>query len=386
MNIAYREFQIFAKPIGSICNLGCHYCYYLRKKFLYPENGSFTMSDEILERYIIQHINASQGSTISFSWHGGEPTLLGLNFFHRVVEIQRKHKPSNCRIINGIVTNGTLLNKDWCNFFVKERFAIGISIDGPQEIHDRHRVTKNQRPTFNQVMHGYKLLKQYNINCDVLCVINSHNVQYPNKIYQFFKQIGVKYITFLPLVEPQLDAKDGVSQNTVPSSAWGKFLCAIFDEWIEHDIGSVKIQIFEESARIALGQEHALCIFKEICGDVPVVEHNGDFFSCDHFVDPQHYLGNIKETPLIELLESKAQKAFGQAKLDTLPKYCLSCKVRYLCNGECPKNRLIKTPDGESGLNYLCEGYRQFFNYCKPFIDAIAELRQNESNMHPKDI
>lgn len=375
---ASKEFQIFVKPIGSICNLGCHYCYYLSKKSLYSENESFRMSDEILEKYIVQHINASQGPTISFSWHGGEPTLLGLNFFSKVVEIQRKHKPSNRRIINGIVTNGTLIDKDWCNFFVKEGFAVGISIDGSQEMHNLYRVTKNQEPTFDQVMHGYNMLKQYNINCDVLCVVNSYNAKYPNKIYQFFKQIGARYITFLPLVEPQPDTKDGVSQNTVPSSVWGNFLCAIFDEWIEEDIGSVRIQIFEESARIALGQEHALCIFKEICGNVPVVEHNGDFFSCDHFVDPQHYLGNITEKPLIELLESENQKAFGQAKLDTLPKYCLSCEVRYLCNGECPKNRFIKAPDGENGLNYLCEGYKQFFNHCKPFISAIADFQQKQ--------
>lgn len=377
---ASREFQIFAKPIGAICNLQCQYCYYLSKVDIYPNGESFKMSDEILEKYIIQLINASQGPVISFSWHGGEPTLLGLDFFRRVVELQRKHQPPNYMIINGIQTNGTLLDQNWCNFFAKERFAVGISLDGPQEIHDRYRITKNQKPTFDQVMHGYKLLKQYNINCDILCVVNSYNVKYPIQIYQFFKQIGAKYITFLPLVEPRSNTKDIVSQRTVPSSAWGDFLCAIFDEWIENDISSIKVQIFEESARIAQQQEHALCIFKEICGNVPVVEHNGDFFSCDHFVDPQHYLGNIQETPLIELLESNAQKAFGRAKLNTLPQYCWSCEVRHLCNGECPKNRFIKAPDGENGLNFLCEGYKSFFKHCQPFIEAIADLYQLEQN------
>jgi len=375
---ASREFQVFAKPIGSICNLDCHYCYYLKKENLYPKGESFRMPDDILEKYIVQHISASPDPEISFSWHGGEPTVLGLDYFRKIVALQRKHQPSNRRIINGIQTNGTLLDDNWCRFLKAESFAVGLSLDGPQEMHDRYRVTKDHKPTYEQVMCGYELLRQYGIHCDILCVVNSHNVQHPPQVYRFFKQIKAQYVSFLPLVEQQPDAEGGVSQRTVSAEAWGAFLCAIFDEWVQHDIGKIKVQIFEESVRISFGQEHALCIFRKTCGDVPVIEHNGDFFSCDHFVNDKHHLGNIQETPLVELLESQAQRAFGQAKLNTLPHYCQACDVRAMCNGECPKNRFILTPDGETGLNYLCAGYKRFFTYCQPFVTEVARLwRQN---------
>jgi len=380
---ASRGFQIFAKPVGSICNLDCHYCYYLKKKHLYPENEVFRMSDDILEEYIVQHINASADPVIRFSWHGGEPTVLGLDYFRKIVALQRKHRPSNQRIINGIQTNGTLLDEDWCRFLAAEGFAVGLSLDGPQEMHDRFRVTKDQKPTYERVMRGYRLLRQHRIHCDILCVVNAHNVQYPTQVYRFFKQIEAQYVTFLPLVEPQPDQafekslskkERGVSHRTVPAEALGAFLCAIFDEWMEQDIGRIKVQIFEEAARTAFGQEHELCIFRKTCGDVPVVEHNGDFFSCDHFVDAEHCLGNIQETPLVELLESPAQRAFGQAKLDTLPRYCQACEVRAMCNGGCPKNRFLQTPDGEPGLNYLCAGYKRFFTHCQPFVAELSAL------------
>jgi uncharacterized protein len=211
-------------------------------------------------------------------------------------------------------------------------------------------------------------------------VVNAHNVQYPTQIYRFFKQIKAQYVTFLPLVEPQLDAEGGVSRRTLPADAWGDFLCAIFDEWVSQDVGQIKIQIFEEATRIAFGQEHSLCIFRPTCGDIPVIEHNGDFFSCDHFVDAEHCLGNIQQTPLVELLESPAQRAFGQAKLDTLPRYCQECEVRAMCHGGCPKNRFIQTPDGEAGLNYLCAGYKRFFTHCRPFVaEVAAEWRRQTS-------
>ena len=223
-------------------------------------------------------------------------------------------------------------------------------------------------------MHGYDLLQQYGVPCEILCVVNSQNVQYPLQVYRFIKQINARYVTFLPLVEPQSDAEGGVSSRTVPAEAWGDFLCIIFDEWMSQDIGRIKVQIFEEAARTAFGQKHSLCIFRKTCGDIPVIEHNGDFFSCDHFVDAEHHLGNIIETPLGELLESPAQRAFGQAKLDTLPRYCQACDVRAMCNGGCPKNRFLMTPDGEVGLNYLCAGYKSFFTHCRPFIAEIAAL------------
>ncbi len=370
---ASHEFQVFVKPIGSICNLDCHYCYYLKKEQLYPKGESFRMPDDILEEYIVQHIEASPEPVISFSWHGGEPTVLGLDYFRKIVALQSKHQPPNRRIANGMQTNGTLLDDEWCRFLAGEGFVIGLSLDGPPEMHNRYRVTKDQKPTFEQTMRGYELLQQHQIYCDILCVVNDHNVQNPTEVYRFFKRINAHYLTFLPMVEPQPDVEGGVSPITVSAKAWGEFLCTIFDEWINQDIGRIKVQIFEEAARTAFRQEHSLCIFRPICGDVPVIEHNGDFFSCDHFVDTEHHLGNIRETPLVNMLESPEQRAFGQAKLKTLPRYCQECEVRAMCNGECPKNRFIRTPDGEEGLNFLCAGYKRFFTYCQPWVAEVAD-------------
>ena len=296
MDKTSRDFQVFVKPIGSICNLSCEYCYYLKKIQLYPGGESFCMPDIILEEYIVQHIEASAEPVIRFSWHGGEPTLLGLDYFRKIVAIQRKYQPSDQRIANGIQTNGTLLDEDWCRFLADEGFFVGLSLDGPQERHDRHRLTKGGKPTFDRTMQGYEILLQHQVSTDILCVVNADNVQHPEQVYRFFKEIEVKYISFLPMVEPQPKTRSGVSALTVPAEAWGNFLCIIFDEWVNQDIGKIKVQIFEEAARTAFGQEHSLCIFRPICGDIPVVEHNGDFYSCDHFVDDKHRLGNIIET------------------------------------------------------------------------------------------
>lgn len=378
------EFQVFTKPAGSTCNLGCHYCYYLKKQQLYPADESFRMPDAILEEYIVQHIDAWPDSVIRFSWHGGEPTVLGVNYFRKIVALQRKHLPSGRHLVNGIQTNGTLLDEEWCRFLAGEGFTVGISLDGPRKMHDRYRVTKDQKPTYEQTMHGYRLLQQHRVSCEILCVVNAHNVQYPTEVYRFFKQLNTQYISFLSLVEPRPHAEGGVSNRSVPSEAWGAFLCTIFDEWMAQDIGRVKVQIFEEATRPAFGQEHTLCIFKRICGGVPVVEHNGDFYSCDHFVDAEHCLGNIRKTPLVELLESPAQTAFGQAKLTGLPEHCRACEVRTMCNGGCPKNQFLRTPDGERGLNYLCTGYRSFFNHCQPFVNEIAAIwRQQQIRTGP---
>ncbi len=376
---ASREFQVFAKPAGPLCNLGCHYCYYLKKEQLYPKGDSFRMPDHVLERYIAQHIDASPAPVISFSWHGGEPTLLGLDYFHRIVALQRKHQPPNQRITNGIQTNGTLLDEDWCRFLAAENFAVGLSLDGPPEMHDRYRLTKGQKPTHEQAMRGYTLLRQYRIPCDILCVVHAQNVQHPTEVYRFFKQIKAGFMTFLPLVEPLSENQDSVSPATVPAEALGSFLCTIFDEWKSQDIERVKVQLFEEMARTALGQERALCIFRKTCGDVPVVEHNGDFFSCDHFVDVEHRLGNIQETPLVDLLEGPAQRVFGQAKAETLPCYCQKCEVLDLCHGGCPKDRILHTSDGEAGLNYLCAGYKKFFTHCQSFVTELSALWRQQS-------
>jgi uncharacterized protein len=371
---AVRSFQVFAKPISYVCNLSCKYCYYLKTCQIYPQSASCRMTDEILQDYIIQHINASTEPVIRFSWHGGEPTILGLNYFRKIVALQRKHCPPNQQIVNGIQTNGTLLDEAWCSFFASEGFAVGLSLDGPQEMHDKFRVTKHQKPTYESTMQGYRLLQRYQVNTDVLCVVNAYNVQFPLLMYRFFKQIGTQFITFLPLVELSLDTDGGVTSRSVPSDAWGQFLCMIFNEWRDQDIGQVTVRMFEEAIRTALNQEHALCILRPICGDIPVLEYNGDVYSCDHYVDRKHYLGNIIKSPLTELLDSPEQKAFGTAKLVTLPRYCKDCEVRAMCNGGCPKNRILKTPCGEPGLNYLCRGYKRFFKHCQPFVSTVAEL------------
>lgn len=378
MKTVSREFQIFAKPVGSTCNINCSYCYYHGKKSLYPKTNDLLMADNILEEYIIQHIQASTENIINFSWHGGEPLLAGIEFYRKVLRFQITHKPADKKIINGIQTNGTLINEEWCRFFAREHFLVGISIDGPAEFHDICRRTKDNRTSWKQVYKGYQLLKKHSVLPEILCVVNSENVRQPLVIYNFFKQIGAKYITFLPLVEHEHGSSAGVSRNSVKSEQYGHFLSNIFDEWVEKDIGEIKIQIFEEAARAAFNQEHTLCVFKINCGGVPVVEHNGDFFSCDHFVNREHLLGNIKDHSLTYFLDSKEQKLFGKAKSLKLPRYCKECKVRTMCNGECPKNRFILTPGGEPGLNYLCAGYRYFFNHCRPFVEAIASAWKNQ--------
>jgi uncharacterized protein len=371
---ASRDFQVFAKPAGAICNLDCRYCYYLKKQHFYPEGEPFRMSDDVLEDYVVQHIEASTGPIVNFSWHGGEPTVLGLDYFRNIVALQRKHQPPGWRINNAMQTNGTLLDEKWCRFFSAEHFGVGLSLDGPRELHDHYRVTKGQKPSHKLAMRGFGLLRRFKIPCNILCVVHDQNVKHPTQVYRFFKEIGGRYLGFLPVVEPAPDADGGVSPHTVPAEAFGAFLCTIVDEWARQDIGRVAVQIFEEAGRPARGLEHSLCIFRETCGDIPAVEHTGDFFSCDHFVDEPHRLGNIRETPLAELLESPAQRAFGQAKLDTLPRYCQTCAVRPMCNGGCPKDRFIRTPDGEDGLNYLCAGFKRFFTHSLPYMLELASL------------
>ncbi|MFO7932647.1 MAG: anaerobic sulfatase maturase [Bacteroidales bacterium] len=369
-----REFQVFVKPVGAACNMACRYCYYLEKEKLYPAETRFQMPVELLEEYIRKHIEASSEPVIGFSWHGGEPTMAGLDYFKRIVELQNRFCPSGSRIVNGIQTNGTLLDDDWCSFLAQEHFVVGISMDGPKELHDLYRHSKNGSSTFERTLHGYRLLKEHGVIPEILCVVNAGNVRYPLEIYTFFKQLQANYITFLPLVEREPDADSGASELSVPPEAFGNFLISVFDRWKKEDIGRVKVQIFEEATRTAFGQDHTLCIFKRQCGGVPVVEYNGDFYSCDHFVDEAHRLGNIMNHTLAELLDSPQQQSFGAAKRNTLPRYCLECEVLDMCNGECPKNRFILTPDGEGGLNYLCAGYRKFFNHCRPFVEEVARV------------
>jgi len=372
-----EEFQIFVKPAGAKCNLHCSYCYYLSKESLYASGSYKIMPEDILEEYIVQHFKASPGPDVFFSWHGGEPLLAGMEFYRKAVELENKHKPESFTVYNGIQTNGLLINDEWCRFLAENDFYVGISMDGPEEFHNAFRIYSNGKPSFKKVLEGCRLLQKYNIRNEILCVVSSANVSKPLEIYRFFKSLDARFITFLPLVIRDLSKPGHVHDISVPAEEFGRFLCIIFDEWIAEDIGRIKIQIFEEAVRPAFGQEHSLCIFKKVCGRVPVIELNGDFYSCDHFVDPEHHVGNIMSHPVSVLLNSEKQRNFGMEKLRTLPEFCIQCDVREMCNGECPKNRFIKTPDGEPGLNYLCPGYRIFFRHIKPFVEAVgAEWRR----------
>lgn len=371
------NFQVFVKPVGAACNLACSYCYYLDKKKIHNDNTGLTMNDSVLEAYIIQHIKLSTEPGIFFSWHGGEPTLAGLKFFRRVIELQQKFTPPASFIVNGIQTNGTLVDHEWCRFLKQHNFIVGLSLDGPENFHSGNRLNKNRKSSFDDVIRGYQLLKQYQIPCEILCVLSAANAGYPLEIYRFFKQLNAEYITFLPLVEKHPSNRQRVSDRSVAPHAFGEFLCSVFDEWKTFDIGKIKIQVFEEALRSAFNLEHSLCIFRKTCGRVPVVERNGDFYSCDHYVNGENLLGNICITPMDQLLESPAQKAFGNSKWESLPGYCLKCEVREQCNGACPKDRFVNTPDDEPGLNYLCEGYKKFFNHVKPFVREVAQAWQS---------
>ena len=367
-----RPIHIMTKPIGPICNLDCAYCYYLEKEALYPGTSSFKMSDALLEHYVRQYIEASPGPQVHFAWQGGEPTLMGLDFFRRVVELQQKYLPSGWTCTNALQTNGTLLTPDWCEFLKANHFLVGISIDGPAHLHDHYRVDKGQRPTHSKVMRGLRLLQEHGVEYNVLCVVNNVNAEEPLNVYNFFKENGVEWIQFIPIVEHLGDGK--VSSRSVGPEQWGRFLTAIFDEWVRHDVGRIFVQTFEETIRNEAGLTGGLCVFQETCGDALAMEHNGDLFSCDHFVLPEFKLGNILELPIVEMANSPEQIAFGKAKRDALPSYCRRCEVLSLCYGECPKNRFVTTPDGEPGLNYLCAGYRRFFNHVRPTVQRILAL------------
>jgi uncharacterized protein len=339
------------------------------------------MNEGMLEEYIVQHFGAASGPDVDFSWHGGEPTTLGVSFYQKAVELQRKHKPAGWRVRNGIQTNGILLDEEWCRFLAKEGFSVGLSLDGPAELHDPYRVTRGGKPTHAQAMRAYEQLRGHRIHIDILCVVHNLNVRAPLTVYRFFREIGCQYLGFLPVVEQSPETTNGVSPHTPSAEDYGAFLCKIFDEWNGRDVGRMMVQTLEEAARPALGLEHSLCVFRETCGQIPVVEHNGDFFPCDHYVDHEHRLGNIRETPLGELLDGEALQDFGEAKRGALPRYCRECEVLAMCNGGCPKYRFIRTPDGEPGLNYLCAGLKRFFLHSRA---PLARLAARERKPEPK--
>ena len=367
-----------------MCNLDCQYCYYRDKSSLYPDAGTFQMTESILEEYIVQHFEAAPGPEVDFSWHGGEPTTRGVGFFRKAVELQRKHKPAGWHVRNGIQTNGILLDEDWGRFLAGEGFSVGLSLDGPAELHDTYRVTRGGQPTHKLTMRAYELLRRLEIHTDILCVVHNLNARAPLSVYRFFREIGCRYVGFLPAVERSPETANGVSPHTPSAEEYGTFLCRIFDEWIARDVGRIMVQSFDEAARPLLGLEHSLCVFRETCGQIPVLEHNGDLFPCDHFVDREHRLGNIRETPLSRLLEDEAQRSFGEAKRNSLPRYCRECEVLAMCNGGCPKYRIIQTPDGDAGLNYLCAGLKHFFLHSRaPLESLVSRQRQSPHSIRP---
>lgn len=380
------------KPIGPLCNLDCEYCFYLEKETLYPEKSNFRMSDEVLENYIKSYIESQPGQEVSFAWQGGEPTLLGVKFFRRVVELQKKYGEGR-QISNAFQTNGTLLDDEWGEFLRESGFLVGISIDGPARLHDRYRVDKMQKPTFERVMLGVEMLKKHEVEFNTLTVVNRANSKHPLEVYRFLKKIGSGFIQFIPLVErsvepgsdsgldlaapPDIEEKNPhtlVTSWSVRADDYGEFLVKIFDEWVRHDVGKTFVQIFDVALGNWTGMGGGLCVFSEKCGLGLALEHNGDLYSCDHYVYPKFKLGNIMNLGLGEMVDSDFQKKFGSDKSDTLPNYCRQCEVRFACHGECPKHRFIRTPDGEPGLNYLCSAYKRFFNHVGPAMNTMGEL------------
>lgn len=373
-------FNVMLKPRGAICNLDCAYCYYLSKERLYP-GSRFRMSSELLETCTGQYIEAQRVPEVTFAWQGGEPTLMGLDFFRLAVEFQQEYCRPGVRIHNVLQTNGITLDDEWCRFFRKHNFLIGISLDGPRDLHDVYRVDKGGKPTFDHVMAGVALLKQHGVDFNILATVHAANADHPLEVYRFLRdEVGASFIQFIPIVELDNDTGfqegDKVAERSVAGRQYGAFLIAIFDEWVRRDVGRVFVQIFDVALTAWLGQRPGLCIFEETCGTALVMEHNGDFYSCDHFVEPRHELGNIQEISLVEMVGSEQQRQFGLTKRDMLPRYCRECQVRFICNGGCPKNRILRTPDGQPGLNYLCEGYKAFFTRIdRPMQIMAAELQ-----------
>ncbi|QQM31502.1 anaerobic sulfatase maturase [Martelella lutilitoris] len=387
----HLPFQVMGKPTGPRCNLDCTYCYYLEKEELYPDVKRFTMPDAVLEAYIRDYLASQAGfpsREIRFNWQGGEPTMLGLDYFRRIVDLQRKHLPRGKTIANTIQTNGTLLDDEWCAFLKDNDFLVGVSIDGPRELHDRFRTYRNGRPSHAAVMAGIERMKAHGVEFNTLTVVNRENAAYPEEIYQFLKDIGSTYLQFIPIVErtadghslapaPQID-EDGVTYDVTAWSvlprAYGDFLCGIFDAWISRDVGRVFVQFFDLQLGLWMGAPATMCWFAETCGQGPALEHNGDLYACDHYVYPEYRLGNVMEIPIAEMMASDAQRQFGLDKREALPAQCRSCDLRFACNGGCPKHRFLKTKDGEPGLNYYCRSMARFNRHAGPAMKVMAHL------------
>jgi uncharacterized protein len=370
-----------AKPAGAACNLACKYCFYLPKEKLYP-GSSLRMPDELLELYIKQLLEAHRAPKVTIAWQGGEPTLMGVAFYRQAIAYQERYRKPGMTFENTLQTNGTLLDDDWCEFFKENHFLIGLSLDGPRRLHDIHRVDKAGQPTFDRVMRGLRLLQRHGVEYNILVTVNRINGDYPTEVYRFLRdEAGTEWIQFIPVVERMnpnglnwIQAGDRVSPRAVRPEQFGRFLIQVFDEWVHNDVGRVYVQTFEAALRNWMGLPSGMCVFDRTCGYGLAMEHNGDLYACDHFVEPGYLRGNIQEKHMIEMVGSDQQVQFGRDKLDHLPKYCLECAVRFACNGECPKNRFVKTPDGMPGLNYLCAGYRAFFHRVDGAMRIMATL------------
>lgn len=373
-------YQVMLKPRGAICNLDCSYCYYLSKEKLYP-GSSFRMSDELLEEFIRQYIESQNVPEIVFAWQGGEPLLMGLDFYRKAIECQHRYAPQGVRIVNAFQTNGLLLDEEWCSFLHDHGFLIGLSLDGPEEMHDAFRVDRGGGPTWARVMKGLEHLQKHEVEFNILTCVHAANMHHPVEVYRFLRdEVEAWFIQFIPIVERHnntgLQEGERITDRSVTGQAYGSFLIDVFDEWVRSDVGSMFVQIFDVALAAWHGMRPSLCIFEETCGTALVMEHNGDLYCCDHFVEPRHLLGNIRGESMMDLVRSDQQREFGLAKRDTLPRFCRDCDVRFVCNGGCPKNRVLRTSDDEPGLNWLCEGYRAFFGHIDPAMRFMAgELR-----------
>lgn len=380
-----KPLYVMLKPAGAHCNLACKYCYYLEKNKLYPTAQRHLMSDEMLEQFTREYIEAQTMNQVLFTWHGGEPLLRSIDFYRKALSLQQKYAGGR-RIDNVIQTNGTLLTDEWCEFFAQNHWLVGISIDGPQPDHDHYRLTTAGKPSWKKVMQGIKLLKKHGVEWNAMAVVNAYNANHPLEFYRFFKENGCQFLQFTPIVERLTRHEDGrtlasladkdeisLSEASVTPEQWGYFLCAIFDEWVRKDVGKIFVEIFDCTLANWMGISPGICAYSKECGHAGVMEHNGDVYSCDHFVFPEYKLGNIRDHSLIDMLYGEQQQEFSRLKHSSLPRQCKVCDMEFACHGECPKNRFMKDKYGDSGLNYLCPGYYHYYQHVAPYMDYMKQ-------------
>ena len=380
-----KPLYVMLKPAGAHCNLACKYCYYLEKNNLYPTAQRHLMSDEMLEQFTREYIEAQTMNQVLFTWHGGEPLLRSIDFYRKALSLQQKYAGGR-RIDNVIQTNGTLLTDEWCEFFAQNHWLVGISIDGPQPYHDHYRLTAAGKPSWQKVMQGIKLLKKHGVEWNAMAVVNAYNANHPLEFYRFFKENGCQFLQFTPIVERLTRHEDGrtlasladkdeisLSEASVTPEQWGYFLCAIFDEWVRKDVGKIFVEIFDCTLANWMGISPGICAYSKECGHAGVMEHNGDVYSCDHFVFPEYKLGNIRDHSLIDMLYGEQQQEFSRLKHSSLPRQCKECDMEFACHGECPKNRFMKDKYGDSGLNYLCPGYYHYYQHVAPYMDYMKQ-------------